>query len=214
MAAMTAGAIAAAITQMEQQRREQEQGGQGYGGTKGLMLNVADNMIPFARGPRPMNLEGGPVYRGGAGRGRGEVINFNDAVFNRMPQVSPAERYKLAVEEQQAARAAAQPAPVPTPAPLGPATISRMPGVERLPTRPPIMQRGPKTEQAINAADNVTRIEPARTGEIDWGSWAKAQGFPSAERVRKGAPALKQNWGMTDNEIKLYFQQLMQKGEL
>jgi hypothetical protein len=163
---------------------------------------VAENMIPFLRGPRPTNLEGGPIYRGGAGA---RVLPFQRPLPTE-------EKIRAAIEKQQSAPAA--PAPVQAPAPLGPATISRMPGVERLPTLQPQMQRGPRTEQAINAADNVTRIEPARNGEIDWGSWAKAQGFPSPERVRKGAPALKQNWGMTDNEIKLYFQQLMQKGEL
>jgi hypothetical protein len=204
MAAMTAGAIAAAITQMEQQRREQEQGGQGYGGTKGLMLNVADNMIPFSRGPRPMNLEGGPVYRGGAGA---RVMPFQRPLTTD-------EKIRAALD-RQSTPAAPAPAPAPAPVPLGPATVSRMPGIEQLPpARAPMMQRGPKTEQAINASDNVTRIEPARNGEIDWGSWAKAQGFPSPERVRKGAPALKQNWGMGDNEIKLYFQQLLQRGEL
>jgi hypothetical protein len=120
-----------------------------------------------------------------------------------------------------------------SPAPQQSATVSRFPGYEGpLPAgrnpgqwingglkgdgKPsyPSLVRGPKTEQAINASNNVTRIEPARTGEMDWGAWAKAQGFPSPERVRRGAPALRQNYNMNDNEIKLYFQQLLQNGEL
>jgi hypothetical protein len=271
MGGMSAGAIAATIMQMEQQRKEQEQGGQGYGGTKGLMLNVAD-VTPFPpKGPRPMNLEGGMSRAGGGGGRGGEVIRFPgqfERTFNKFDRenpVKPADKYQAAVDAQVAARAAPQPAPsgraspadfatvrqalnsqdprtqghiqeifsrmTPqqqsmlqqrlfgsmSPAPAAPqsATISRMPGITQLPTaRPPIMSRGPKTEQAINASSNVTRIEPARAGEMDWGAWAKAQGFPSPERVRRGAPALKENWGMNNNEIKLYFQQLLQNGEL
>jgi hypothetical protein len=288
MGGMSAGAIAATIMQMEEQRRKQEQGGQGYGGTKGLMLNVAD-VTPFPpKGPRPMNLEGG-MSRAGGGYGRGgEVIRFPNQFertfnkFDRENPVKPADKYQAAVDAQVAARAAPQPAPSgraspadfatvrqalnsqdprtqghiqeifsrmtpqqqtmlqqrlfgsmsPTPAPQS-ATISRIPGYEGpLPAgrnpgqwingglkgdgKPsyPSLVRSPKAEQAINASSNVTRIEPARTGEMDWGAWAKAQGFPSPERVRRGAPALKENWGMNNNEIKLYFQQLLQNGEL
>jgi hypothetical protein len=299
MGGMSAGAIAATIMQMEQQRKEQEQGGQGYGGTKGLMLNVAD-VTPFPpKGPRPMNLEGGMSRAGGGGR-VGEVVRFPNQFertfnkFDRENPVKPADKYQAAVDAQVAARknalfeskidaadAKAMSAPVGraspadfatvrqalnsqdprtqghiqeifskmtpqqqsmlqqrlfgsmSPAPQQSATVSRFPGYEGpLPAgrnpgqwingglkgdgKPsyPSLVRGPKTEQAINASNNVTRIEPARTGEMDWGAWAKAQGFPSPERVRRGAPALRQNYNMNDNEIKLYFQQLLQNGEL
>jgi hypothetical protein len=58
------------------------------------------------------------------------------------------------------------------------------------------------------------RVVPFRPFGFDWQAWGKDMGIPKGRITDAGIKNLRAGHGMSDNDIKLYYLQLLQSGQI